>query len=80
MEILIGGRVRDAVDVGRFGDVDAEVEVEVELDVDMEVLIGVGVGVDIGDTSLSCSSCACFVLLNGNVKGNEDDWMGGAAT
>lgn len=78
MEILIGGRVREEVDVGRFGDVDAEAEVE--LDVDMEVLIGVGVGVDIGDTSLSCSSCACFVLLNGNVKGNEEDWMGGAAT
>lgn len=71
MEILIGGRVREEVDVGRFGDVDAEVEVEldVELDVDMEVLIGVGVGVDIGDTSFSCSSC----VLNGNVKGNEDD-------
>lgn len=75
MEILIGGRVRDEVDVGRFGDVDAEVEVEVELDVDMEVLIGVGVGVDIGDTSRSCSSC----VLKGNVSGKVD-WIGGAAT
>lgn len=77
MEILIGGRVRDAVDVGRFGDVVAEVEVEVELelDVDMEVLIGVGVGVDIGDTSLSCSSC----VLKGNVSGKVDV-IGGAAT